>query len=178
MCYTPDVTDASSPKPLQPQPDEPPEWYDRFHLYLTLGPSRSLSAAYRIWTDSHGKPSGTASKQFALWRWKDSAMAYDQANREEKAAFEAARAAGARERRLRRMEKIIDDTAAALDTADLKNLFQEQARALLPSLRLLFASTVELQRRELQSQLGPDQGPPCHRLARLGRRSRENPRPL
>ena len=42
------MTDDTSPKSWQPQPDEPPEWYDRFEIYLSLGPSRSLAAAYRI----------------------------------------------------------------------------------------------------------------------------------
>ncbi len=34
------MTDDSSPKSWQQQPDEPPEWYNRFHTYLTLGPSQ------------------------------------------------------------------------------------------------------------------------------------------
>ena len=113
-----------------------------------------------MWANGDGKLSGAASRQDTAWRWKERALAYDQPNREEKAALEAVRAAEARDRRLRRMEKIIDDTAAALDTADLKNLSQQKARGLLPSLRLLSASTVELQRRELQSPLAPDQADP------------------
>ena len=153
------MTETASPKPWEPQPDEPPEWYDRFHTYLTLGPSRSLTAAYRAWADSRGNPSQTASQQYNKWNWKERALAYDQANREEKAAFEAAREAEARERRLRRLEKIIEDTTSALDTADLKNLSQEEARAMLPSLRLLFSSAVQLQRRELQSAPASDNFP-------------------
>ena len=74
------MTDDSSPKLWQPQPEEPPEWYNRFHIYLTMGPSRTLTAAYRIWADSHSKLSGTVSKQAANWRWKERAMAYDTAN--------------------------------------------------------------------------------------------------
>ncbi len=35
------MTDVSSPKSWQQQPDEPPEWYNRFHNYLTLGPSQN-----------------------------------------------------------------------------------------------------------------------------------------
>ena len=34
------MTDDSSPKSWQQQPDEPPVWYNRFHNYLTLGPSQ------------------------------------------------------------------------------------------------------------------------------------------
>lgn len=153
------MTETASPKPWEQQPDEPPEWYDRFHTYLTLGPSRSLTAAYRAWADSKGNPSKTASNRYNKWNWVERALAYDQATREEKAAFEAAREAEARERRLHRLEKIIEDSAAALDIADLKNLSPQEARALLPSLRLLFSSAVELQRRELQSAPASDHFP-------------------
>ena len=159
MCYTTDMTNDSSPKPWQPQPEEPPEWYNRFHIFLNMGPSRTLAAAYREWANSDGKPSGAASRQSAKWNWKERAMAYDQANREEKAAFEADRAAEARERRIRRNNKILESVAAALDTADLENLSTEEARALLPSLRLLYATTADLQRRELQSTKDDDQLP-------------------
>ena len=159
MCYTSVMTDETAPKPWEQQPDEPPEWYERFHVYLNLGSSRSLSAAFRAWAGSTGKHSGAVSNVSKEWNWKERALAYDQANREEKAAFEAAREAEARERRLRRLEKIIEDSAAALDVADLKNLTQQEARALLPSLRLLFSSAVELQRRELQSAPASDHLP-------------------
>ena len=153
------MTDDSSPKSWHQQPDEPPDWFNRFHTYLTLGPSRTLTAAYREWAKSKGSPSSTASQQYNKWRWKERALAYDQANREEKAAFEAARAAEARERRIRKNNKILEAVAAALDTADLENLSTEEARALLPSLRLLYATTAELQRRELQSTQDHDQLP-------------------
>ena len=153
------MTDDSSPKSWHQQPDEPPDWFNRFHTYLTLGPSRTLTAAYREWAKSKGSPSSTASQQYNKWNWKERALAYDQANREEKAAFEAARAAEARERRIRKNNKILEAVAAALDTADLENLSTEEARALLPSLRLLYATTAELQRRELQSTQDHDQLP-------------------
>ena len=153
------MTDDSSPKSWHQQPDEPPDWFNRFHTYLTLGPSRTLPAAYREWANSKGSPSSTASQQSTKWNWKERALAFDQANREEKAAFEAARAAEARERRIRKNNKILESVAAALDTADLENLSTEEARALLPSLRLLYATTAELQRRELQSTQAHDQLP-------------------
>ena len=153
------MTDDSSPKSWHQQPDEPPDWFNRFHTYLTLGPSRTLTAAYREWANSKGSPSSTASQQYNKWNWKERALAFDQANREEKAAFEAARAAEARERRIRKNDKILESVAAALDTADLENLSTEEARALLPSLRLLYATTAELQRRELQSTQDHDQLP-------------------
>ncbi len=153
------MTDDTSPKPWDQQPDEPLVWYNRFHIYLTLGPSRSFTAAFHEWSGSDGKHSSTVSQRAKEWRWKERALAYDQANREEKAAFEADRAAEARERRIRRNNKILESVAAALDTADLENLSTEEARALLPSLRLLYATTADLQRRELQSTQDDDQLP-------------------
>jgi len=149
------MTEDTSPKPWHQLPDEPPDWYDRFHTYLTLGPSRSLTAAFRKWADSKGSPSSTTSQQYHKWRWKERAMAYDQANREEKVAREAE----AREQRIRQNNTILQAVAAALDAADLKNLTTEEARQLLPSLRVLYATTSELQRRELQSTQDTDQLP-------------------
>ena len=153
------MTDDTFPKPWQQQPDEPPNWYDRFHTYLTLGPTRTLAAAYRIWAGSQGRPSRTAREQSTNWKWKERAMAYDRANRTELAALEASRTAEARTRRLHGMERIINSTADALDISDLKNLSTEKAHELLPSICLLFASTVKLQRRELQSHHPAEQAP-------------------
>ena len=153
------MTDDNSPKLWQPQPDEPPVWYNRFHIYLKLGPSRTLPTAYRIWAGSQGRPSRTTRKQSTNWNWKERAMAYDRANRKELAALETPRTAEARTRRLRGMVRIINNTADALDTADLKNLSTEKAHELLPSICLLFASTAKLQRHELQSHHPPEQSP-------------------
>ena len=35
------------PKPYQQQPGEPHNWYDRFHRFCLLGPSRTLIQCYR-----------------------------------------------------------------------------------------------------------------------------------
>ena len=153
------MTDDNSPKLWQPQPDEPPVWYNRFHIYLKLGPSRTLPTAYRIWTGSHGRPSRTARNKAKEWRWEERAIAYDQSNREEKAAFEAARVAEARERNRRLNTKIFETISAVFDTADLTNLTKEEARALLPSLRGYLRTASELQRRDLQSTQDTDQLP-------------------
>ena len=86
------MTENTPPKLCQPQPGEPPEWDDRFHIYLMLGPSRTLAAASRSWTNSGGNHAGAVSKHAANWRWNERALANDQANRQEKAAPEQARA--------------------------------------------------------------------------------------
>ena len=93
------MTDMTSPKPWERQPDEPVECYARFHIYLMLGPSRNLTAAYQIWANGSSRPPGSLNKEAAFWRWTERAFAYDQDKREEEAALEQARAAAARQHR-------------------------------------------------------------------------------
>ena len=68
MCYKKEMTDDTSPKSWRQQPDEPPNWYDRFHTYLTLGTTRTLTSAFRMWANNSGSPSSTVSKQASKWR--------------------------------------------------------------------------------------------------------------
>lgn len=75
------MTNYTSSKNCQIYPNKSPEWYDRFHTYLTFGQSRTLTSARRVWANSNSSPTGTAGKQAAKWRWKERALAYDQANR-------------------------------------------------------------------------------------------------
>jgi len=156
MCPTQEKTDNNAPDPWEQRPDEPPKWYTRFRIFLRLGPSRNLTAAYRIWANSQGRPSQTARKKSREWHWEERAIAYDQAKREEKAAFEAAREAESRERNLHLNSKIFDAINAAFDIADLENLTKEEARALLPTLRGYLSTASELQRRHKQSSLASD----------------------
>ena len=67
-------------KHCQPHPNKSPEWYTRFHTYLSSRPSRSFTAAIRAWKDSNGSPTSTAGKQAAKCRWQERAMAFDRAN--------------------------------------------------------------------------------------------------
>ncbi len=147
------MTENKSPKAWERQPDEPLKWFDRFHTYLAMGPTRNLAAAYRSWSGSRGSLSGTAGRKARQWRWKERALAFDRANRQERAAFEEAREAEARERRRRFYDKLFEDAAVALEIADLQNLTAREARDLLPSLRHLFANIAEQQRRDNQSLL-------------------------
>ena len=76
------MTDGTTPKDWEQQPDEPPKWYNLFHIFLRLGPSRTITAAYRIWAGGNSKLSSTASKRAKEWRWEKRAMAEDQTNRQ------------------------------------------------------------------------------------------------
>ena len=163
MCYTNEMTDETSemtdktaPKPWEQQPGEPPKWYSRFGIYLGLGPTRTPTAAYRVWTSGDSKLSRTASKRAKEWRWEERAIAWDKAGREEKAAFESAREAEARERNLHLNTKIFEAVSSVFDAADLFNLSKEEARAYLPSLRGFLRTASELQRRERQSLRASD----------------------
>lgn len=163
MCYTNEMTDETSemtdktaPKPWDQQPDEPPKWYTRFGIYLGLGPTRTPTAAYRIWTNGSGKLSRTASKRVKEWRWEERGIAWDKAGREEKAAFESAREAEARERNLHLNTKIFEAVSTVFDTADLPNLTKEEARAFLHRLPALLRIASDLQRRERQALRASD----------------------
>ena len=153
------MTENTTPQPWKQQPDEPSDWYDRFHVYLMLGPSRTLTAAFRAWAKSRSTPSGALIGHARKWRWKERALAYDQANREEQTAFAEARVAFARERRLHHAQTHFGDVSAAISNANLADLSQEEARAMFPHLRPFFNSLFEHERRELQSDPGapPDE---------------------
>ena len=103
--------------------------------------------------DRSGSP---CTKDAKKWRWTERAFAHDQDKREEEAALELARAAAARQHRLQQIEKLLDDSVAAIDRADLKDLSKEEARSLLPTLRHFFACAVELQRREMPQNHAPN----------------------
>ncbi len=153
------MTENTTPQPWKQQPDEPSDWYDRFHVYLMLGPSRTLTAAFRAWAKSRGTPSGALIERARKWRWKERALDYDQAGREEQATFAQTRLNFARERRLHHAQTHFGDVSAAISNANLADLSQEEARAMFPHLRPFFNSLVEHERRELQSDLGapPDE---------------------
>ena len=133
--------------------DEPFDWHARFQIYRDQGPSRSLTKAYREWTDSGGYPSKTTKARAMEWHWDERALAYDQLQRE----GEAARAAAARHRRLDYMDKIITVIAGVIDRASLEDLSTEEARALLPTVRPLLHKLLELERLELPTRPKTDE---------------------
>ncbi|MCY3897643.1 MAG: hypothetical protein OXF86_03670 [Caldilineaceae bacterium] len=146
----------NSPKSWEQQPGEPPKWYSRFRTFLRLGPSRSLAGAYRAWTGGQGRPSQTARKRHKEWRWEERGIDWDNANHEEKVAFEAAHEAETRERNNHLNGKIFNAINVAFDVADLENLSKEEARAMLPTLRGYLNTISDLQRRAKQSSQDHD----------------------
>ena len=74
------MTNYSLLKHCRSKPNKSSKWFNRFHTYLTSGPTRTLTSAFRAWNNSNPSPTGTAGKQAAKWRWQERAMAYDRAN--------------------------------------------------------------------------------------------------
>lgn len=83
------------------QPKEPTQWYERFQLYLYLGPARSLIAVYRAEAKSkksaeeRGRARNVPGAWFAAvkrWDWYARAIAFDDAERKKRDALYAARA--------------------------------------------------------------------------------------
>lgn len=73
---------------------EPNKWFDRFQIYLLLGASRSVYAAYSTWREREGNARGTAhqraglrqsrgglpkswSEAAAVWQWQKRAESFD-----------------------------------------------------------------------------------------------------
>ena len=72
-------------------PNEPPNWFERFdRYYRSLGPGRTLTAAYQIhYKDIHGKLPSRAgvidswNEESKKWEWKTRAEAWDAKVRQE-----------------------------------------------------------------------------------------------
>ena len=139
------MTDVQPRKPWEQMENEPIEWYARFQVYLDQGPSRTLTGAYRKWTRRNGKPSRSTSERAEEFNWEERALASDQHQRE----GEAVRADAARLRRLDHIHKILTVIAGVIDQAGLEDLSEEEARALLPTVRPLFHKLLEQERLEL-----------------------------
>jgi len=66
------------PQQCQPYSNRSPNWYNRFHTHLTLGPSHTHASAPGLSANSK-RTSASVSEQAAKWRWKERTTAYDRA---------------------------------------------------------------------------------------------------
>ena len=84
---------SKTPHPWEKIARESPEWFAKFHIYLILGPGRSVLKAYKEYLRHHNRripkqlhksgasiPGAWAGK-VKEFRWKERARAYDQKNR-------------------------------------------------------------------------------------------------
>jgi hypothetical protein len=113
--------------------DETEEWYDRFRIYLYMGPDRTLAAAHGFATRL---AKGAAHGQLSSWRraaqrnqWQMRAATYD---------AELCRKALAGHERLLMVAELLHQVYGVLRHADMATLSKEEARQLLPTFRLFF----------------------------------------
>lgn len=134
------------------QPEEPLRWHSRFTLYRLLGAGRTLADAHRLAvaldgrTARHPYPTRahpTWEEAAQRWAWAARAQAWDVALAAPPVAEEPAPA-----RRAAQVERLLDDVLRVLHTANLPGMDQEEARALLPTLRMFLRDLLLFQREE------------------------------
>ena len=123
--------------------DEMATWYDRFTVYLYMGPDRTVAAAHGLATRL---AKGAALGQPASWRraalrhhWKERAAAFD---------AEIGRKTLAGDERLRMVAELLHQVYGVLRRAELQTLSREEARQLLPTFRLFFRDLLRFHQTE------------------------------
>lgn len=74
--------------PWQRQENEPTNWYERFLVYLQMGPSRTLLGAVHLAEKDQNRPKkisvpGIWRDTFRQWQWKSRALAFDDYRRKQ-----------------------------------------------------------------------------------------------
>jgi hypothetical protein len=130
------------------QTGETEEWYERFSLYLYMGPERTIAAAHAFATRL---AKGAAHGQLNSWRraaqryqWKERAAAFD---------AELCRKALASDERLQMIAELLHQVYSVLRRADLLSLSREEARQLLPTFRLFFRDLLQFHHAEAANLL-------------------------
>jgi len=105
--------------PWERLPDEPNRWYDRFDLYRSLGPTRSILAAFRTYyIQKKQNPSDHSRSEWygiaKTWKWKERAEAYDEQQRKYFHEHEAELQKESRRRRIEALELFLDKCIEAL----------------------------------------------------------------
>jgi hypothetical protein len=133
------------------QTGETEEWYERFSLYLYMGPERTIAAAHAFATRL---AKGAAHGQLSSWRraaqrhqWKERAAAFD---------AELCRKALASDERLQMIAELLHQVYSVLRHADLLTLSKEEARHLLPTFRLFFRDLLQFHQVEVAHFLAAD----------------------
>ena len=136
-------------------PHEPDLWYDRFQIFMNLGVgTRTIANTFRIAKQEDPErltgqtPGHTWSEKAKEFQWIERARAWDEERRREFREKEKEFATDRQLSRLQMIAKLEADAFAALVTANLGDLDQDQARANLPQLRLLLVSLLGLDQAE------------------------------
>ena len=142
----------------KPQPYEAGKMYTRFELYLSLGPQRTVSLAHKKAREETGalyaglrvEALSTWMHTAQMWGWSERAQAWDEYNRGKMAERNEERRIELRERRIGIISEQLDRVEQAMRAAALDELTAEQARAMLPTLRLLLRDMLEQQRVDVE----------------------------
>jgi hypothetical protein len=120
------------------QSDETEEWYDRFRLYLYMGPDRTLASAHAFATRL---AKGAVHAQLGSWRraaqrhqWQARAADFDAA---------MCRKAMDGDEQPKMVAELLQQVYGVLRHADLLTLSKEEARQLLPTFRLFFRDLLQ-----------------------------------
>ena len=150
----PDV--APLPQPWDQQPGEPDRWFGRFQIFLQLGPTRTLRAAYQGTRRGAGDPQAPA-HGFAnhlwcnaarSWHWRARAAAWDVHQRDLFALGEYNARLARRQRRLALIEEQLERVCTALEQAGIDNLDLHEARTLFPQTRVYLRDLLAAERLE------------------------------
>ncbi|MFN8469186.1 MAG: hypothetical protein U0X20_26760 [Caldilineaceae bacterium] len=148
-------SESAPEKPWDQQPGEPKLWFKRFSLYLLMGPTRTVAAAY---CDEFARrhPGKTCLPRSATnwrvissrWHWPARAEAWDKeqltlagvAIRNKLVALQA--------QRLDMTAELINQARTVLQNAHLEDADETQSRALIGEMRMLVRDMAALQQRE------------------------------
>ncbi len=132
---------------------EPDLWHQRFVGFCTLGAERSLERCYRLHSLMAGRAARPAVprewRQAAQrWHWEERAQAWDRAEVGRALEPGEMRRLRARRRRLDLIDRLIAQTASALEAAHLDEVEPAQVREMLPTLRQLLRDLLAAERAE------------------------------
>lgn len=143
------------------QANEPAKWFSRFETYLALGPERGVHIAFervrqqRITAPANQwlPPPGAYRSWLHIantWHWAARADACDDYNREQLSLRNEQRRIDERETRLKIITQQMHLAETALLSCNLDTLSTDEARTLLPTLRLLLRDMLEQQRIDVE----------------------------
>ena len=142
-----------SEDPWARQPDEPARWYARFDVYRLLGPTRTIEATYRLIAQlenlTGSRPGQAWYAAAKTYDWQPRADAWDAHERQRLRAIDEDRRFDAREHRLTMIDRLLGAVFNVLLAANLDQMDIDQARAWLPTMRLLFKDLLNAQRTDL-----------------------------
>lgn len=140
-------------KAWEKRADESGRWFARFEVYRLLGPSRSIEKAFQATRDLEGlkgeRPGHAWYQAASEMDWPGRAEAWDRSERERLQAIEMDRRFDAREQRLGMIDQLIGAVFGVLQGANLRSMDADEARAWLPTMRILFKDLITAQRLEL-----------------------------